>query len=95
MANQELGVAYSTFVTKDKQYVKVPDIKRWLREWTAMYGPPREARIHPSLIRLSETITMYSPTTNVIVGHGPLAFELHLGPVPTPTYTMQSENKNG
>ncbi len=96
MANQKLGMAYSTFVTKDKQYVKVPDIKRWLRVWSDMYGvPPKEARIHPALARLSDTITMHSPTTTVIEGHGPLAFELHLGPVPTPPPTLQSENQNG
>lgn len=97
MGNTEYrDVTYHTFITKDRQYVKVPDVKRWLKQWMDVYGePPREAKIHPGLRRLGEHITSHSPTTIVIEGHGPLAFELQLGPVPAPASTLQSESQNG
>ena len=73
------GTQWAVYVTANKGYVKVPDVKRWVGEWIDHFGnPPAVARIHGKNDRLTATLTSMG-VDNVIVTNGVLAWELQLG----------------
>jgi hypothetical protein len=77
--------SYRVYISKDRlKPVKLPDIKRWVSDWTEEFGaPPREIYLSHTVInqrtidRLHELgVTIVRPMGGV------LAWEVHIGLVP-------------
>ena len=89
-----IGSSYRVYVGKDyPQPVKLPEVKKWVSDWTEEFGfPPREVFINSVSInqrtidRLHELGVMKVQSMG-----GVLAWEIHIGPMPEPTH---SRNQN-
>ena len=77
--------AYRAYISKDyPRPVKLPDIKRWVVEWTEEFeNPPYELRLSPTVINQRTIDRLHELGVTVIkpIG-GVLAWEVHVGPVP-------------
>ena len=77
--NTGTDTQWAVYVTANKGYVKVPDVKRWVGEWIDHFGsPPAVARIHGKNARLVATLTSMG-VGDVLITNGVLAWELQLG----------------
>ena len=79
------GSGYRVYVSKDRlKPVKLPDIKRWVNDWTEEFGvPPGEVYLSRTVIN-QRTIDRLHELGVAIVKPmgGVLAWEVHIGPVP-------------
>jgi len=69
---------YRVYVSPHKASIKVPDVKRWVGEWSDEFGsPPHSVRISPTVDRLIPTLHNLGVDNVNIVG-GVLAWEMHI-----------------
>ena len=85
-AMRHVGYAYRSYVSKDyPQPIKLPEMKRWVRDWTEEFGfPPKEVFLSPTTFNHQRTIDkLYELGVTMIKPKGGvLAWEVHIGPVP-------------
>jgi len=83
--DQHVDHVYRVYVSKDyPKPVKLPDIKRWVSDWTEEFGaPPRELHLSPTIINQRTIDRLHELGVTVIkpIG-GVLAWEVYVGPVP-------------
>ena len=83
--NRQGRGAYRVYISKDyPKPVKLPDIKRWVSDWTNEFGsPPLEVHLSPTVInqRTIDRLRELGVTAIKSIG-GVLAWEVHVGPVP-------------